>query len=291
MRATRFLLIALLLAAAWPVSGQHTASPPRIAQVPPMRQGGIQRLRVEGAGDAIKVSATAFHRTVPLGNEGNGVWEGLLGVDVLQKPGLYPVAVMVTRPEGRVETLQITVDVKAGRFATRRLRVSQRFTDPAPGDAARMTAEAVRLNALFEGLSDRLWQGAFQPPVPGEATSNFGSRSIFNGRPRAPHAGIDYRGQVGTPVAAPNAGRVVLAEELFLTGNTVVLDHGLGLYSVFAHLSRMDVNVGDTVSTASAVGLVGATGRVTGPHLHWSVRLGTARVDPSALLLLAPSSP
>jgi murein DD-endopeptidase MepM/ murein hydrolase activator NlpD len=124
--------------------------------------------------------------------------------------------------------------------------------------------------------------------VTGPATSNFGSRSIFNGQPRAPHAGIDYRGAVGTPIVAPNAGRVVLAEDLFLTGNTVVVDHGLGLYSLFAHMSRLDVKAGDDVATGTPVGLVGATGRVTGPHLHWSVRLGAARVDPAALLLLGP---
>ena len=95
-------------------------------------------------------------------------------------------------------------------------------------------------------------------------------------------------GDVGTPIVAPNAGRVVLAEDLFLTGNTVVVDHGLGLYSLFAHLSQMDVHVGDELSTGSPVGLVGKTGRVTGPHLHWSVRLGAARVDPTSLLLLGP---
>ena len=120
--------------------------------------------------------------------------------------------------------------------------------------------------------------------------SNFGTRSIFNGEPRAPHAGVDYRGAVGTPISAPGAGRVVLAEPLFFTGDTVIVDHGLGLYSLLAHLSRIDVAAGQTVERGERVGLLGATGRVTGPHLHWTVRLGAARVDPLRLLaLLAPA--
>jgi murein DD-endopeptidase MepM/ murein hydrolase activator NlpD len=127
-------------------------------------------------------------------------------------------------------------------------------------------------------------------PVPGVPGSNFGSRSIFNGEERAPHAGVDFRGATGTPVRAPAGGRVVLAEDLFFTGQTVVIDHGLGLYSLLAHLSRLDVAPGQAVAQGDTVGLLGATGRVTGPHLHWTVRLNGARVDPLRVVaLLAPA--
>jgi murein DD-endopeptidase MepM/ murein hydrolase activator NlpD len=225
---------------------------------------------------------------VPLSAVGNGTWEGLLGIDVTQQAGSYPIAVTATRPDGWMESARATVIVKARKFGTRGLRVNEGFVEPPPDDARRIVADADRLNAIFAAVAERRWQGPFRAPVKGEATSNFGTRSFFNGRPRAPHAGIDYRGAVGTPIVAPNAGRVVLAGDLFFTGNTVVVDHGLGLYSLLAHMSRIDVKVGDDVATGAPVGLVGATGRVTGPHLHWSVRLGTARVDPASLLLLLP---
>ena len=120
--------------------------------------------------------------------------------------------------------------------------------------------------------------------MPDPANSAFGTRSILNGQPRSPHSGADFRSAAGTPIKAPNAGRVVLAGDRYFTGNTVIIDHGLGLFSLFAHLSEVSVKEGDSVQSGEVVGKVGATGRVTGPHLHWSVRLSGARVDPLSLL-------
>ena len=114
--------------------------------------------------------------------------------------------------------------------------------------------------------------------------SGFGVRSVYNGEPRAPHSGADFASPSGTPVLAPGGGRVVLAEPLYFTGQTVVIDHGLGLVSLLAHLSRIDVRVGADVVAGARVGLVGATGRATGPHLHWTVRLQGARVDPMSVI-------
>ena len=111
-----------------------------------------------------------------------------------------------------------------------------------------------------------------------------GSRTILNGQPRSPHSGADFNSPAGTPIKAPNAGRVVLAGDRYFTGNTVMIDHGLTMFSLFAHLSEIDVHAGDSVKAGDVVGKVGSTGRVTGPHLHWSVRLNGARVDPLSLL-------
>src|SRR5207237_7449485 len=134
---------------------------------------------------------------------------------------------------------------------------------------------------------ERLWNGRFVPPVPGAAASSFGARSVFNGKAAgSPHSGADFAGSMDTPVVAPNAGRVVLARNLYFSGNTVVLDHGLGLFSLLAHLSVMDVHDDDRVVAGQEVGKVGATGRVTGPHLHWAVRVDGARVDPLAVLAM-----
>ena len=127
----------------------------------------------------------------------------------------------------------------------------------------------------------------FSIPIPGETSgTNFGHRRIFNGEPRAPHAGADLRAKTGTPIHATNRGRVVLAKSLFFTGNTVILDHGMGIYSLYAHLSRLDVKVGDIINNGQQVGLSGATGRVTGPHLHWGMMVQGARVDPFTLVNL-----
>jgi murein DD-endopeptidase MepM/ murein hydrolase activator NlpD len=162
--------------------------------------------------------------------------------------------------------------------------------DPAAAELERIRTEAARLETIFDTVTVPDHLETFVQPIPGVAGSNFGTRSIFNGEARAPHAGTDFRGATGTPIAAPAGGRVVLAEELFFTGNTVVIDHGLGLYSLLAHLSRIDAHVGDGVVRGTTVGLLGATGRVTGPHLHWTVRLNGARVDPLSLVaLLGPA--
>jgi murein DD-endopeptidase MepM/ murein hydrolase activator NlpD len=129
-----------------------------------------------------------------------------------------------------------------------------------------------------------LWTGPFQVPLDGGGPGrNFGHRRVFNGQPRAPHGGADLRASVGTPVRAANRGRVVLAEDLFFSGNAVFLDHGFGLYTVYLHLSEMRKKPGDVVEAGEVLGLAGATGRVTGPHLHWGARILDARVDPFTL--------
>jgi murein DD-endopeptidase MepM/ murein hydrolase activator NlpD len=156
----------------------------------------------------------------------------------------------------------------------------------------RIISEAAELARVWEqSAQSRLWSGAFVRPVPGSATGIFGSRSIFNGQARQPHGGTDFLSPTGTPIQAPNGGRVVLARELYFTGNTVVIDHGLGMFSLLAHLSVIDVQTGDSVTAAQIVGQVGATGRVTGPHLHWGVRIGEARVDPLAVLAILRETP
>jgi murein DD-endopeptidase MepM/ murein hydrolase activator NlpD len=136
----------------------------------------------------------------------------------------------------------------------------------------------------------KLWTGAFVRPVEAPANSAFGTRSILNGQPRSAHGGADFSSPAGTPVRAANAGRVMLAGDLYYTGGTVVIDHGLGVVSLFAHLSAIDAREGATVAAGEVVGRVGATGRVTGAHLHWTVRVGGARVDPLSLLAMLGGS-
>jgi murein DD-endopeptidase MepM/ murein hydrolase activator NlpD len=162
--------------------------------------------------------------------------------------------------------------------------VGAEFVNPPAAEAERIATEAKRLAGLFTHATPRAWRGSFQLPVPGEATSSFGRLTVLNGSPRGRHQGADFRAATGTPVLAPNAGRVVLAEDLYFSGNTVVLDHGLGMFSLLAHLSRIDVAHGQEVERGVVLGASGATGRVTGPHLHWALRLSEFSVDPLSVV-------
>jgi murein DD-endopeptidase MepM/ murein hydrolase activator NlpD len=216
--------------------------------------------------------------------EQSSTWRALVGVDLAVVPGRYRI-VITSRASGTTTHGDAFVTVGPHSFPTRRLQVEPAFVNPPEDVQERIAREAQDLERVWtESSRERLWTGPFVPPVPGPANSAFGSRSVFNGQPRSPHTGGDFLSPAGTPVEAPNAGRVVMARELYFTGNVVVIDHGMGLFSLLAHLSRIDVHEGDVVAAGQQVGLVGATGRVTGPHLHWAVRVAGARVDPLSLL-------
>ncbi len=214
-------------------------------------------------------------------------WTGLIGIDLETKPGRYVIKLTGADAGGAPVTSQYVLIVTAKIFPTRELTVDEKFVSPPPEAQARIKLESEKVRAIFDVVSpERYWSGLFRVPVPGPPISGFGKRSIYNGQPRSPHAGTDFQGATGTPIVAPNAGRVVLAANLYYSGNTVVIDHGLGLYSYFGHMSAFAVRLGDRVTSGQVVGKVGATGLVTGPHLHWSVRLVGTRVDPLSLINL-----
>ena len=254
--------------------------------------GEIVVLEVVPSERPVMVRATAFGSTVRFFPDDDGrVWRGLIGLDLETEVGPHDVAIRATQASGAPARATYTLEVEPKSFPTRRLTVAPNFVNPPPEVIERIQREAARQQEIFTTSSEeRLWQDGFLRPVPGESTSSFGRRSVFNGEPRNPHSGTDFRSGLGTPIAAPSRGRVVLAEDLYFSGNCVILDHGWGLYSFFAHLSEIDVQEGDQVGQGDVVGKVGATGRVTGPHLHWTVRLNNARVDPIALMTLFPAS-
>jgi murein DD-endopeptidase MepM/ murein hydrolase activator NlpD len=221
-------------------------------------------------------------RVSPTSGDGANHWQALIGLDLETVPGVYPVSVYGSEGHAPLRTYDLGVTAKL--FATRQLRVAPSFVEPGAADLERIARDATALEAIFGSVAPRLWNGPFVAPVAARPTSNFGTRSIFNGQPRAPHAGVDFSREAGAPVVAPGAGRIVLAADLFFTGKTVVIDHGAGLLSLLAHLSAITVARDDIVERGVLVGRVGATGRATGPHLHWSVRLNGARVDPLSLL-------
>ncbi|HSR52545.1 MAG TPA: M23 family metallopeptidase, partial [Acidobacteriota bacterium] len=228
----------------------------------------------------------------------DGSWEVLRGVDLDVKPGTYPVEVMALvegsdSVPGRTLRTQHVLWIEDKTFPTRKLTVEPKYVDPPPETRERIARESRLLVDLFHTSTPRrYWQGEFVAPVPGRVNrDSFGKRSVFNGKPRSPHTGADFSAPSGTPVKAPNAGRVVLVRDLYFAGHTVILDHGLGLYSFFAHLSEFKVEEGQMVERGHVLGLSGSSGRVTGPHLHYAVRLDNARVDPLALIeLLGPEA-
>jgi murein DD-endopeptidase MepM/ murein hydrolase activator NlpD len=232
------------------------------------------------------VGVRAFDRTTTAFAAGNGTWQALVGIDLEQRPGTH-ILTVETRTGPATRQLTRELEVLPKRFATRRLRVPPEFVDPPPALRDRIEKEAAFLQQVYDEPSpERLWRAPFVRPVPHAANSRFGTRSVFNGKPRSPHAGTDFASSAGTPVKAPNAGRIVAARELFFAGNTVIIDHGLGVFSLLAHLSRMVVREGDRIEAGHIVGRVGATGRVTGAHLHWALRVSGARVDPLGALAL-----
>ena len=243
----------------------------------------------ETRADALIVRA--FNREMPALRVGSLQWRALVGIDLDVTPGRYPIEV-----EARVDstTLRAThlLMVLPRRFPTRTLKVDEAFVNPPASVAGRIALEARELEDLWRHpAAGSRWSEGFVRPVPNPANSRFGARSVYNGQPRSQHGGADFLSPAGTPVQAPNAAQVVLARDLYFLGRTIVLDHGQGLFSILAHLSAIQVQPGERVEAAQIVGRVGATGRVTGPHLHWAVRLAGARVDPLSLVALLKQRP
>jgi murein DD-endopeptidase MepM/ murein hydrolase activator NlpD len=152
-------------------------------------------------------------------------------------------------------------------------------------EKARAEAERNEIQKAYSQTNAQpLWDGSFQLPVASQTTDSFGSRRVFNRETRSIHYGLDLRAGTKTKVRAANAGQIVLAKNLFFAGNMIIIDHGAGIFSSYAHLSTIDVIVGQAVMKGQVLGLAGATGRVTGPHLHWGTRVNSIQVDPSQLL-------
>ena len=249
-----------------------------------IRQGEVVVFTATTSQPVDVMRARAFDRDLPVFQLDATRWRALLGIDIDTKPGSYEVSFEATSA-GHTITATTELTVTAGEFGRRVLRVDNAFVNPPQPVLARIRREAAEVEQLWaQSEPRRLWDTGFVRPVPGRTNGAFGSRSIFNGQARQPHGGADFLSPAGTPIQAPNSGRVVLARDLYFTGNTVVIDHGLGVFSLLAHLSVMDVHQGELVTQGQTIGQVGATGRVTGPHLHWAVRMNGARVDPLALL-------
>jgi murein DD-endopeptidase MepM/ murein hydrolase activator NlpD len=257
-----------------------------------LQPGAVGVVTVTASGPLRTLAGEAWGRPVAFWPATPTEWRGLVGVGLDTSPGRYEIVISGTGAGGEVAQTRAPIVVERREFETRRLRVAPRMANPPESEAARIAADTRAMAQAFSVVSaDRLWRGRFEAPVPGAATSSFGRLTVTNGRPSGRHQGADFRAAAGTLVRAPNAGRVVLAQDLYFAGNTVILDHGLGVFSLVAHLSAIGVQVGDRVARGDRLGESGATGRVTGPHLHWAVRFGETSVDPLSLMSAISSLP
>lgn len=207
-------------------------------------------------------------------------WYALAGIDVEQTPGSYPLEVTI---DGQSHSTQVSVH--AASYRTTTLHVEQKFVEPDAATLQQIAADkAVKDAAFGHQASQPLWSGSFRSPVPFSPTDSFGTRRMFNGKLASIHRGTDFHAPAGTPVVAANDGVVIIAQRMFYEGNLVVIDHGQQFTTLYMHFSKIEVKVGQHVSKGERLGLSGATGRVTGPHLHFSARWQGMYVDPAMLL-------
>ena len=226
-----------------------------------------------------------FPAGVRNGRSGDG-WYALAGVDVEAPSGPSQIDISI-QWGGNATKLSRTVEIHPAHYRTGSLTVAPKFVEPGAASLEQIKAEVELKAKIFAAsASEPLWSSSFHAPVAAPPTDSFGTRRMFNGKLASIHKGMDFHAASGTPVHAANGGVVVLARPLYYEGNCVVIDHGLGLYTISMHLSHIDVQEGRNVASGERIGLSGATGRVTGPHLHWAVRWHDAYLDPAKLLRL-----
>jgi murein DD-endopeptidase MepM/ murein hydrolase activator NlpD len=271
--------LAALLLPAWAWAAGAGEALPKTSAVP----GGVVTIPIEGAADARPVATLDGARVMVLREDGR--WLAVVGIPLDAKPGR--LTLVVGRGGGKE---QRTFDVAAKSYAVQKLTVAPGQVNLSKRDLERVDAEKQKIRAALKAFTDRPPASLrLLPPVPGERSSSYGLRRFFNGQPRSPHTGMDIAAAAGTPIAAAADGTVADIGDYFFNGNTVILDHGSGLVTMYCHLSRTDVKAGDRIVAGQTIGAVGSTGRVTGPHLHFGVTLNGTMVDPA--LFLPPETP
>ena len=274
----RAWLLGALAVGFWPRRSfaQQGAAPrgwPRDSAVP----GGVARIDLGPAAARPQAWADGVPLLV-LGSPSG--WTALVGIALSAEPGTARI-----RVQGDAGERELAYTIAPKRYTEQHLKVSPRTVDLSPEDLARHERERAHQQGVIATFSaPPAGEPHMRPPTPGRRSSSFGLRRFFNGQPRNPHSGMDIAAPTGTPVVAPLAATVIDTGDYFFNGHTVWLDHGGGLLSMMCHLSRIDCKVGDRLAVGQRLGTVGATGRVTGPHLHWTISLNRASVDPALFI-------
>jgi murein DD-endopeptidase MepM/ murein hydrolase activator NlpD len=284
------LLFALFLCllTAGPVAMVGRAQSSAVTLTPALVEAGSPELiRVEAPAIATLDGDWMGRKLEFFRGSNNRAWFALAGVDVEGAVGPSTLRIGVRLAGGAVHDLTRTFEIHAAHYRTGSLTVSPKFVEPGPEALKQIEAESqLKAKVFASSAAEPLWTSSFRAPVTAAPTDSFGTRRMFNGKLASIHKGMDFRAAMGTPVRAGNSGVVVLARPLYYEGNCVIIDHGLGLFTLSMHFSRIDVKEGQHVAAGERLGLSGATGRVTGPHLHWAVRWQGAYLDPAKLLRL-----
>ncbi len=245
-------------------------------------QGEVALLSIQKLGK-VKPTVTWIGKKITLLYETkNDAREGFIGVDLTTKPGRYKLKINLTDSN---KTHAITVSVLSRDYGTRSLTLPKEMVELDSNTLKRVRRESKTIKELFiSSGKNPLWMGRWIRPVPGIIVGPFGRRSIINGMQRSPHSGVDFKAAEGDPIKATNRGIVALVENLFFSGLSIIIDHGGGIQSMYFHLSKDLVKVGQVVEKGAIIGLAGSSGRVTGPHLHFGIRLNNRRIDPIKLI-------
>ena len=242
-----------------------------------------------GPGDIVIVTVKGV--TGPVDGKFNGkklyflashnAFKAVLGIDLFTEPGAYTLDITA---QDKVLSRPVTIIKK--KYPVQKLTLPEDMVELSPENEERAEREQKKVAAIWPNETERIWNGSFINPREGKISTKFGLRRIINGVAKNPHSGVDVAAEEGEKVKAPNNAIVAMVDNQFFSGNSVILDHGQGIYTMFFHLSRVLVHEGQQVKKGDVVGLVGSTGRSTGAHLHWGVRVQGARVDPLELIKL-----
>jgi murein DD-endopeptidase MepM/ murein hydrolase activator NlpD len=282
MRRIAFVLTAAVLFSVC-LSGRAFPEPADDVTVAPssIGQGEVGLIAVKAT--AFEPDVTWLEKKVTLASSNrDNLWTGFFGADLTTPPGRYKLK--VSRGEG-VNPVYVTVTVLSKDHGIRRITVAREMVELDSETLARVKKEIEVVKEAFTSpAANPLWWGSWRRPVPGTVISPFGCRNIVNGMERSPHSGVDLRAPAGTSINVTNRGIVVLTANHFFSGKSIIIDHGGGIHSMYFHLSRISVEAGEVVEKGDLIGLTGSSGRVTGPHLHFGIRIDGRRIDPLRLI-------
>ena len=272
---------------------QEPTIPPEVTLDPSsVTNGHVIFVKITTRLEAAAIQLLFGDRYIPLSEtpvRDKGHYFALVGIPYYSKQGQAQLTLKWSGTAGLAEQ-SVPFQIVSGKYRSERLKVNAGKVSPSKADLQRIRKDREAVKAVYAGGHfNRLWTKPFEKPIKSTITSPFGSKRLFNGKTKSYHSGLDFRAAVGTPIYAANAGIVKLAQDLFFSGNIVIIDHGMGVFTNYAHLSRMDVSPEQYVERGQQIGLAGATGRVNGPHLHWGAKVSGVTVNPMELIeRLAP---
>ncbi len=250
------------------------------------KQGEVLWIEVPVNTPQASVTGTLLKRKIPFFPVTDTSFAAIVGIDMQDPPGLQELRITVQTTD-QTDHLIYSVTIVKEEYAVQHLKLPKNKVDLDSKTLKRVRLEQKEMSNAFHHVGlNPLWDGAFLEPTKGKVTGRFGSRRVINGQTKSPHSGEDIAAPQGTLVHAINKGTVVATVDHFFSGKGVIIDHGVGLFSMYFHLSEIDVHPGQSLKKGDALGKVGSTGRATGPHLHWGIRLNGARVNPYALTAL-----